>query len=145
MVDQQHAAVGQVHLLVPFDQRDQVDGARRMMDNADRRRGRGHECPVEPVQVLAHQAPGQVVAGLDPPSGRVQGAEVADPPVALGVSPVVEADAIARQVGLIGEGVQGDRGAGAVEQQIIGLGRVVDPGARGSGLDHVNLDLESGP
>ena len=71
------------------------------------RRRAGKERPVEPLEVLAHQAARQEVVGLDRLTRWVDRAPFAHPPVASCDSPVVQANGVARLIGLGLERVQG--------------------------------------
>ena len=100
---------------------------------------------IEPPEVLAHQAAGKKVVGLDRPTRRVDHAAVAHPAVASLDGPSVQANSVERLIGLGLEWVQGELPARVVEKQVVRLGHVVDAGARGSWLDHVNGDVNARP
>ena len=108
----------------------------------DVRRGSGDERTVEPLEVLAHQAAGQEMMRLDRLAGGIHLTAIAYPPVSAVAHPVVESDPVARLVALGRERIQRELATGGVEQQVVGLGHVVDPRAGRPGLDHMHFDLE---
>ena len=142
MVDDYGVAVRQAHRFASVEPSDEVDGRSRVMSDLDVRRGAGDQRAVEPLEVLAHQAPRQEVMGLDRLAGRIDLAAVADPPVAPLEHPVVQPDAVARLVVLGVERIQRQLATGVVEQQVVWLRHVVDARAGRPGLDHVHFDLE---
>ena len=142
VVDDDRPSVGQPHLLRAVAPGDQIDRRRRVVDDMDARWGAGDKRPVEPLEVLAHQAAGKEVVGLDRLPHPVDHATVAHPAVASLDGPLVQSNSVVRLVGLGLERVQGELPAGVVEEEVVGLGYVVDAGARGSRLDHVNGDID---
>ena len=145
MVDDDRAPVTQAHLFAAIAPGDQVDRGGGVMDDVDARRRAGQKRPVEPVEVLAHQAARQEVVALDRLTPRVDRAPVTHPPVASCDGPVVQTNAVAWLVGLGFERVQRELPAGVVEDEVVGLGDVVDAGAGGSRLDHVHRDVKARP
>ena len=143
MVDDDRSAVGQSYLFAPIAPGDDVDGRRLVMDDVDVWRRAGDEAPVEPLEVLAHQAPRQEVVGLDRLARGIDLAAIPNPAVAPCDRPVVETDPVARLVVLGLERIQRELAAGVVEQQVVGLGHVVDARAGRSGLDHVHFDVNA--
>ena len=144
MVDDDCPAVGQTDLFAAVTPGEQVDRGGRVMDDVQAGWRTGEKRPVEPLEVLAHQAARQEVMWLDRLTRRVDHAPVAHPPVAARDGPVVQANRVARLVGLGLERVQRELPASVVEKQVVRLVYVVDAGAGGSRLDHVHGDVLAG-
>ena len=100
--------------------------------------------PVEPLEVLAHQAAGEEMMRLDRLTRRVDHAAIAYPAVASLDGPVIQSNPVVRLVGLGLERVQRELPARVVEKQVVGLGYVVDARAGSSRLNHVNGDVDPG-
>ena len=115
------------------------------MDDVDAAWRAGDQRPVEPLEVLAHQAARKEMVGLDRLTCRVDHAPVAHPPVASRDGPVVQTHPVTRLVVLGLERIQRELPAGVVEKEVVGLGYVVDARPRGSGLDDVNGDVNAWP
>ena len=145
MVHYDGSAVAQAHLFAAVAPGDQVDRGRGVMDDVNAGWRLGEKRTVEPLEVLAHQAAGQEMMGLNRLTRRVDRAPVADPAVALCNGPVVQATCVARLLGLGFERVQGELPAGVVEEEVVGLLDVVNARAGGSGLDHVHCDVKARP
>ena len=145
MVDDNRSTVGQVHLLGAVAASDEIDRRRGVVNNVDPRRRAGHQRPVEPLEVLAHQAPRKEVVALDRLTRRVDHAPVVDPVIAASDRPLVQTNCVRRLVLLDLERIQGQLAAGIVEQQVVGLFHVVDARAGGSRLDDVHGDVNPGP
>ena len=99
--------------------------------------------PVEPLEVLAHQAAGKEMMRLDRLTRRVDHAPVTHPVVAALDGPAIQSNPVVRLVGLGLERVQRELPAGVVEKEVVGLGYVVDARSGSSRLNHVNGDVDS--
>ena len=142
MVDNHRLTVSQEHFLAAVEPADEVNGRGRVMEDLNGRWRSGQQRPVEPLEVFAHDAPGQEVMGFNRFTGAIDDATVAHPPVPLRYRPVEQADRVAGLIILTGEWIKAELATRSVEQQVVGLSDVVDAGAGRPGLDHMDLGLQ---
>ena len=145
MVDDDRSSIGQVHLFAVVASCDHIDGGGGVMDDVYASWRAGDKRAVEPLEILAHQPARKEVVGLDRTTAWVDHAPVAHPSVPTLDRPVIQAQSVARLVGLGLERVQRELPAWVVEEEVVGLRDVVHAGARRSGLDDVHGDVNAWP
>src|SRR5271168_2999502 len=120
-----------------------VDGGGVVPDHIQVRGDVGHQGVVEPGQVLAHQASGEVVGRGDWSTGVGNAAFVRRPPVPLVDGPFIETGGVRRRLVLVAveRHVQRQLATWIVEHEVIGLRRGVGPATECAGFDHVDPNL----